>query len=131
MNIKLIKISVVISVVIGIIVNVGCIKVSYYPSSSFKNSLNKIQIFDTPPDKPYKVLGIIEVEGSEWTSKEYFVKALRKKALQVGGDGLIEVEYLNEKKGNFEKAKVGHYVSNYYGTFQRERLIDYLEIRSL
>jgi len=88
------------------ILMIGCVsKVTYFPAS-YKSS--EIEILTSPPAKPYKVLGIIQVEGNEWMNKEDFLRLLRNKASQIGADALIEVEF---KKGGekLEKAKLGHY----------------------
>jgi len=84
----------------------GCVsRVSYFPVS-LKSS--EIEILTSPPAKPYKILGVIQVEGNEWMSEEDFLRVLKNKASQIGADALMDLEF--EKGGEkLEKAKVGHY----------------------
>ena len=96
----------ILKICIMMVLIMGCVsRVSYFPTS-LKSS--EIEILTSPPAKPYKVLGVIQVEGNEWMNKEDFLRILKNKASQVGADALIDLEF--EKGGEkLEKAKVGHY----------------------
>ena len=96
----------ILKICIMMVLIMGCVsRVSYFPTS-LKSS--EIEILTSPPAKPYKVLGVIQVEGNEWINKEDFLRILKNKASQVGADALIDLEF--EKGGEkLEKAKVGHY----------------------
>ena len=88
---------------------IGCApKVTYFPHLQ---ESPEVKILTSPPNKPYKVLGVIQVEGNEWMSKEDFLKLLKKKASQIGADALMDLEF--EKGGEkLEKAKLGHYAES-------------------
>ena len=88
----------------------GCVsRVTYFPVSS--KSSSEIEILTSSPTRPYKVLGVIEVEGNEWMSEEDFLRLLKKKAFQIGADALMDLEF--EKGGEkLEKAKLGHYAES-------------------
>lgn len=73
-------------------------------------SEEEIRIVDGTPERSYEIIGLIEARGSDWTSKEEMLKALKSKAHSVGADAIIDLRY--ERGGReIEEAKVGAYAS--------------------
>lgn len=89
----------------------GSPKVVYTPvKEEPRVSAKEIEILSEKPQRPYKVVGLLEVGGSDWTSKEEMLDALKKKAYTVGADAIIDLEY--ERGGKeFQPATTGAYVS--------------------
>ena len=91
----------------------GCVspRVTYIPiEEEPRVSEEYIQILKEKPERPFRTIGLLDVSGTDWSSKEEMLKALKRKAYLVGADAIIDLEY--ERGGEkLEPATKGQYVS--------------------
>lgn len=67
----------------------GCASVSYLPSdsSAVYPPTKKVNIYWSKPDFKYTEIGLLSIESSR--SEEALFEKLKKKAMEIGADGLI------------------------------------------
>ncbi len=105
----------IVVVIVGIFLLgfMGCApSVSYMP---FKEkpvvSEERIQVLSEKPQGFYKLLGLLEVNASYWTSQDEMLRLLKRKAYLVGAEAIMDLEY--EAGGEkVEPATKGYYASS-------------------
>jgi hypothetical protein len=78
----------------------GCPSETWIPVSSNRAAVypSQVQFLDSPPSRPYEVVGIITPPAGEYDTEAEAVKAMRKQAAKHGADAIF-IESQSESEG--------------------------------
>lgn len=74
----------------------ACTSTQYVPLDFSDKKSPKIEIFISEIQKPvkeYEVISYAETSGAVFTTKKQLVRALKKEAVKLGGDAVINVKF--------------------------------------
>ena len=76
---------------------------------SYRTSPEKIRVFAEKPDTTFVQIALMDYSGSEWwwSSKASAIKAVKEKASQLGGDGIILQSIGTETTGGSVNPQTG------------------------
>jgi hypothetical protein len=104
------KISTTVMMII-LMVLVGCATANYTASDETKYPMTtqpeRIKVYmSTPPNEPYKEIGVVEVEGPRGAYTSELIDVLKKEAAENGAEGII-LQGMSEQTAAVVPAKGG------------------------